>query len=136
MFYKDEILARLANGEDAQAIADDLAKTLNDAIQEHLDTQAENEKKSLKADRIAIIMEDILDFIEDYYPDLYDPELRDFDAKDLITLVDEAAEDARKISKSVSKLDKAIKDFSVTLDIPVEKGGDPIEEFLNAYVNK
>lgn len=142
MFYKDEILARLAKGEDAQAIADDLAKTLNDAIQEHLDTQAANEKKSVKADRITFIMNDILDFMEDYYPDLYDPELRDFDKNELLDFVEDAVEETKKVRSVLSEIDGALDELIKATKTPVEKTckcqkkpADPIEEFLRDYVN-
>ena len=37
MFTKEDIIARLAKGEDAQSIADEMAKTLNEAVQETKD---------------------------------------------------------------------------------------------------
>lgn len=142
MFYKDEILARLAKGEDAQAIADDLANTLNDAIQEHLDTQAANEKKSVKADRVAFIMGDILDFMEDYYPELYDPELRDFDKNELLSFVEDAVEETKKVRSVLSEIDGALDELIKATKTPEEKkckckpkSSDPIADFLRDYVN-
>lgn len=142
MFYKDEILTRLANGEDAQAIADDLAKTLNDAIQEHLDTKAADEKKSVKADRVAFIMSDILDFMEDYYPELYDKELRDFDKNELLDFVEDAVEETKKVRSVLSEIDGALDELIKAVKAPEEKKSkykrmpaDPIEEFLRDYVN-
>lgn len=140
MFYKDEILARLANGEDAQVIADDLAKTLNDAIQEHLDTQAANEKKSVKADRIAFIMNDILDFMEDYYPELYDKELRDFDKNELLEFVEDAIEETKKMRSVLSEIDGALDELIKAIKASEEKkckpkSSDPIADFLRDYVN-
>ena len=46
MFTKEDIIARLAKGEDAQSIADEMAKTLNEAVQE---TKDQDNKASLRA---------------------------------------------------------------------------------------
>lgn len=46
MFTKEDIIARLAKGEDAQSIADEMAKTLNEAVQE---TKDQDNKSNLRA---------------------------------------------------------------------------------------
>ena len=46
MFTKEDIIARLAKGEDAQSIADEMAKTLNEAVQE---TKDQDNKANLRA---------------------------------------------------------------------------------------
>lgn len=46
MFAKEDIMARLAKGEDAQSIADEMAKVLNDAVQE---TKKQDNKADLRA---------------------------------------------------------------------------------------
>ena len=46
MFTKEDIIARLAKGEDAQSIADEMAKTLNEAVQE---TKDPDNKTNLRA---------------------------------------------------------------------------------------
>lgn len=46
MFTKEDIIARLAKGEDAQSIADEMAKTLNEAVQE---TKDQDSKTNLRA---------------------------------------------------------------------------------------
>lgn len=46
MFTKEDIIARLAKGEDAQSIADEMAKTLNEAVQE---TKNQDNKTNLRA---------------------------------------------------------------------------------------
>lgn len=45
MFTKEDIIARLAKGEDAQSIADEMAKTLNEAVQE---TKDQDNKTNLR----------------------------------------------------------------------------------------
>lgn len=46
MFTKEDIIARLAKGEDAQSIADKMAKVLNEAVQE---TKEQDNKVDLRA---------------------------------------------------------------------------------------
>lgn len=46
MFIKEDIIARLAKGEDAQSIADEMAKVLNEAVQE---TKEQDNKVDLRA---------------------------------------------------------------------------------------
>ena len=46
MFTKEDIIVRLAKGEDAQSIADEMAKTLNEAVQE---TKDQDNKANLRA---------------------------------------------------------------------------------------
>lgn len=46
MFAKEDIMARLAKGEDAQSIADEMAKVLNEAVQE---TKEQDNKVDLRA---------------------------------------------------------------------------------------
>lgn len=46
MFAKEDIITRLAKGEDAQSIADEMAKTLNEAVQE---TKEQDDKTNLRA---------------------------------------------------------------------------------------
>ena len=46
MFTKEDIIARLAKGEDAQSISDEMAKTLNEAVQE---TKDQDNKANLRA---------------------------------------------------------------------------------------
>ena len=55
----NDIIARLKNGEDAQAIADEMAKSLNDAVKQV-------EKESKQADRKAALAQEIADRINEY----------------------------------------------------------------------
>lgn len=55
----NDIIARLKNGEDAQVIADEMAKSLNDAVKQV-------EKESKQADRKAALAQEIADRINEY----------------------------------------------------------------------
>lgn len=55
----NDIIARLKNGEDAQVIADEMAKSLNDAVKQV-------EKETKQADRKAALAQEIADRINEY----------------------------------------------------------------------
>ena len=138
MINKAEILARLANGEDAQAIADEIANVLNEAISDHIDAQEQARKNQSKANDVAAIMDAMLDFLEKYYPDIYDVDLRDYDANEILEAVEASAEEARKITKAMGTLDELVAAIAKLEDSECkckDKRTDPIEEFLNKYVN-
>ena len=146
MINRNEILIRLQNGEDAQDIANELAKTLNDAIAEHIESQEAARRTNEKALMVTDIMTKILDFLEAYYPDLYDADLRDFDSIELLEFVEEAIEETRKFHKMMDNVDEILEDILRSFDedkpeVKVckckakPKSKDPIDEFLKEYVN-
>ena len=55
----NDIIARLKNGEDAQAIADEMAKSLNDAVKQV-------EKETKQTDRKTALAQEIVDRINEY----------------------------------------------------------------------
>ena len=55
----NDIIARLKNGEDAQVIADEMAKSLNDAVKQV-------EKETKQADRKTALAQEIADRINEY----------------------------------------------------------------------
>lgn len=55
----NDIIARLKNGEDAQAIADEMTKSLNDAVKQV-------EKETKQADRKTALAQEIADRINEY----------------------------------------------------------------------
>ena len=75
MFKVEDILARLQNGEDAQAIADEFAKLLNNANKTYTDeikkAEAEAKAKQIqqdKEDELDEILEYLKDWMRRYYP--------------------------------------------------------------------
>lgn len=63
MFTKEDIIARLAKGEDAQSIADEMAKTLNEAVQE---TKDQDNKTNLRA-AINEKLTDLMNLLLEYF---------------------------------------------------------------------
>ena len=122
----NDIVARLKNGEDAQTIADEMAKSLNDAVK-----QVENETK--QTDRKAALAQDIADRINEYAA--------------LNGHKDSAltASDVENIFAEVYGLMSGINDLLDVLSpkstqVKVKKvkktDDDVIAEFLNTFINK
>lgn len=143
MYDKADILTRLANGEDAQTIADEIADVLNSALSEHLANQEKAKKASQKGKDAKIIMDMVLDFIQENYPDLYDPTYGEMTEQDLVKMCDEMADEARKFKKTLENVNNILDDLLEVFQKPEEKKvckcedkrTDPIEEFLAKYVN-
>ena len=134
MFDTNAIYTRLQNGEDAQAIADEMAKALNDAINKQLKYEEEHKADAVKKQDLKVIMDKINDFIETYYNDIYDEELRNITVDEVLEAVDKSVEDLRKLHNAIGSLEKLLtqaekKTYTKT------KETDPIEEFLAKYVD-
>lgn len=125
----NDIVARLKNGEDAQAIADEMAKALNDAVD-----QVKAESK--KTDREAVLAQEIADRINEYAG------LNGYKDSAL------TAEDVKTIFEEVYGFMDGVSDLFDVLfpkDKPKKKvevkrykksDEDAIADFLNAFVNK
>lgn len=123
----NDIIARLKNGEDAQAIADEMAKSLNDAVK-----QVEQETKK-QADRKTALAQEIADRINEYAA------LNGYKDSAL------TASDVENIFAEVYGLMTGVNDL---LDVlfpkrePVKAkkvkrtDDDVIAEFLNIFINK
>jgi uncharacterized protein (DUF1778 family) len=89
MYNVNDILARLQNGESADAIAQSFADVLNQAIAAK---SVEEEKTKVRAAKVADltdIIDLILNFINQYYPDLVSEVDVEVTAEDIESLVDE-----------------------------------------------
>lgn len=122
----NDIIARLKNGEDAQAIADEMAKSLNDAVKQV-------EKETKQADRKTALAQEIADRINEYaalngYKDsaLTASEVENIFAEvyDLITGVNDLLDVLFPKSEPVK-----VKKAKRTDD-------DVIADFLNTFINK
>ena len=127
MISKAEILERLAKGEDAQKIADELAGILNDALAAHINEQTENQEKIARARNIVT---DILDFIERYYSDLYNPELREITDEEILDIIEKTVQESRQFLKAMNSLENMV----ATLK-DKDKSNDPLLAFISEYVD-
>lgn len=122
----NDIIARLKNGEDAQVIADEMAKSLNDAVKQV-------EKETKQSDRKAALAQEIADRINEYaglngYKDsaltASDVENIFAEVYDLMTGVNDLLDVLFPKSKPVK-----VKKVKRTDD-------DVIADFLNTFINK
>lgn len=122
----NDIIARLKNGEDAQAIADEMAKSLNDAVKQV-------EKETKQADRKTTLAQEIADRINEYAA------LNGYKDSAL------TASDVENIFAEVYGLMTGVNDlldvlFPKSTPVKVKKvkrtDDDVIAEFLNTFINK
>lgn len=122
----NDIIARLKNGEDAQAIADEMAKSLNDAVKQV-------EKETKQADRKTALAQEIADRINEYAA------LNGYKDSAL------TASDVENIFAEIYGLMTGVNDlldvlFPKSTPVKVKKvkktDDDVIAEFLNTFINK
>ena len=122
----NDIVARLKNGEDAQTIADEMAKSLNDAVKQV-------EKETKQADRKTALAQEIADRVNEYAA------LNGYKDSAL------TASDVETIFAEVYGLMSGINDLLDVLSpkstqVKVKKvkktDDDVIAEFLNTFINK
>lgn len=122
----NDIIARLKNGEDAQVIADEMAKSLNDAVKQV-------EKETKQADRKAALAQEIADRINEYAG------LNGYKDSAL------TASDVENIFTEVYGLMTGVNDlldvlFPKSEPVKVKKvkrtDDDVIADFLNTFINK
>lgn len=122
----NDIIARLKNGEDAQAIADEMAKSLNDAVKQV-------EKETKQADRKTALAQEIADRINEYAA------LNGHKDSEL------TASDVENIFAEVYGLMTGVNDlldvlFPKSTPVKVKKvkktDDDVIADFLNTFINK
>lgn len=122
----NDIVARLKNGEDAQTIADEMAKSLNDAVKQV-------EKETKQADRKTALAQEIADRINEYAA------LNGYKDSAL------TASDVETIFAEVYGLMNGVNDlldvlFPKSEKVKVKKvkktDDDVIAEFLNTFINK
>ena len=122
----NDIVARLKNGEDAQAIADEMAKSLNDAVKQV-------EKETKQADRKTALAQEIADRINEYAAlnGHKDSALTASDVENIFTEV-------YGLMNGVNDLIDAL--FPKSTQVKVKKvkktDDDVIAEFLNTFINK
>ena len=122
----NDIVARLKNGEDAQTIADEMAKSLNDAVKQV-------EKETKQTDQKTALAQEIADRINEYAA------LNGYKDSAL------TASDVEAIFAEVYGLMNGVNDlldalFPKNTQVKVKKvkktDDDVIAEFLNTFINK
>lgn len=122
----NDIVARLKNGEDAQAIADEMAKSLNDAVKQV-------EKETKQADRKTALAQEIADRINEYagLNGYKDSALTASDVENIFTEV-------YGLMSGINDLLDVLSPKSTQVKVKKVKktDDDVIAEFLNTFINK
>lgn len=122
----NDIIARLKNGEDAQAIADEMAKSLNDAVKQV-------EKESKQAGRKAALAQEIADRINEYAAlnGYKDSALTASDVENIFTEVYGLLDGVNDLLDALIPKSEKVKVKKVK-----RTDDDVIAEFLNTFINK
>lgn len=122
----NDIVARLKNGEDAQTIADEMAKSLNDAVKQV-------EKETKQTNRKTALAQEIADRINEYAAlnGYKDSALTASDVENIFT----------EVYGLMSGINDLLDVFSPkSTQVKVKKvkktDDDVIAEFLNTFINK
>ena len=145
MINQNDIFTALQNGEDPEVIANSFTDALNAAIKQKAEAdakaaevakakqKAENARQE-KLDFAAGIIEDIMDFLEEFYPDVYDEDMREAATSHpelLVNAFDQAEAEVKRMKPlfdELERLSKALEDSDKDLKpTPVR---NPIEDFL------
>lgn len=122
----NDIVARLKNGEDAQTIADEMAKSLNDAVKQV-------EKETKQTDRKAALAQEIADRINEYAAlnGYKDSALTASDVENIFTEV-------YGLMSGINDLLDVLSPKSTQVKVKKVKktDDDVIAEFLNTFINK
>ena len=122
----NDIVARLKNGEDAQTIADEMAKSLNDAVKQV-------EKETKQTDRKAALAQEIADRINEYAA-LNGHKDSALTASDVENIFDEVYGLMAGINDLLDVLSP--KSTQVKVKKVKKTDDDVIAEFLNTFINK
>ena len=144
MINQNDIFTALQNGEDPEAIANKFTDALNAAIKQkaEADTKAAEEAKAKqkaenarqeKLDFAASIIEDIMDFLEEFYPDVYDEDMREAATSHpelLVNAFDQAEAEVKRMKPLFDELERLAKALDEDKDLKPTPARNPIEDFL------
>lgn len=134
MYNVNDILARLQNGESADTIAQSFADALNSAIQKQQEEKAAKAKRH--EDKVAAltnIIDDVIDFIEEFYPDMIPSgvnlEFNTEDIEGVIEALDDSVPKFKELSAALADLEALTKKSEANTKTV---RGDAITDFLKA----
>lgn len=145
MINQNDIFTALQNGEDPEAIANSFADALNAAIKQKAEADAELKAKKAenarqeKLDFAASIIEDIMDFLEEFYPDVYDEDMREAATSHpelLVNAFDQAEVEIKHMKPLFDELERLTKALDSDGDKDMKptprpvRSANPIEDFL------
>ena len=105
MYNINDILAQLQSGQSADEIAKSFTDVLNAAIQKQNEQTKANERRKAKISDMTNLIEDVIDFISEYYPEVMPKDMDlDITETDVAELIDE-------LDTTIPQLASAFKDF-------------------------
>ena len=146
MINQNDIFTALQNGEDPEAIANSFTDALNAAIKQKAEAdeaakakqKAENARQE-KLDFAASLIEDIMDFLEEFYPDIYDEDMREAATSHpemLVDAFDHAEAEVKRMKPMFDELERLISALDSDGDKDMKptprpaRSANPIEDFL------
>ena len=144
MINQNDIFTALQNGEDPQVLANSFADALNAAIKQKAEAdakaaeaakakqKAENARQE-KLDFAAGIIEDIMDFLEKFYPDVYDEDMREAATSHpelLVNAFDQAEAEVKRMKPLLDELERLSKALDEDKDLKPTPVRNPIEDFF------
>ena len=129
MFNQKDLLTALQNGENPEKIAQQFADALNGAIAQQKkevdEAKAKAEAATKKQARIAAInsiLDSVQEFVKEFYPDMYNPEmLSELDAVELDKTIEQAYKETIAMMGPLQEIMKMRKQFEAQNAKPVDK---------------
>ena len=110
MYNMNDILAQLQGGQSADQIAKAFTDALNAALQKQNEQDMANARRQAKINDMAALIESIVDFIGEYYPELLpedvDLEITEADIAVLIDELDTAVPQLVQLTSALNGLEK------------------------------
>ena len=110
MYNMNDILAQLQGGQSADQIAKSFTDALNAAIQKQNEQSVANARRQAKIIDMADLIEDLVDFISEYYPEVLpedvDLEITDEDVAQLIDELDAAVPQLVQLTSALKGLEE------------------------------
>ena len=132
MFDMNEILARLAAGENADEIATEFTNALNGAVQEQAKQDAARKKENEKLADAQAIVDMTCDFLDKWYPEVGTTG-QVVDAADVLEVLDQVIPELTAMAKLMAKLDKVL-DEPVKVKVKTtKKTADPFKAFFESH---
>ena len=132
MFNMEDILARLAAGENADAIATEFTNALNGAVQEQAKQDAARKKENEKLADAQAVVDMTCDFLDKWYPEVGTTG-QVVDAADVLEVLDQVIPELTAMTKLLAKLDKVL-DEPVKVKVrAAQRPSDPFKAFFESH---
>lgn len=126
----EDMMKRMAAGQTPEQIAQEFTDTLNAAI-------SKSKENTVKKERVAAIQsigDQILAFVQKYYPDMYDEKLRkSFNAAELDQVIADAYNEVNQMQSVMDKFFAGSIKSKPTCAKTVRDSDDAIKNFLKRY---